>query len=338
MKKPLCVLISDSHLTKDNYAFVEEMFEKVIKKCKEIDVEQVFHLGDWFTNRTGQPLETLMSTQRIFQRFDDNNIVLNVIPGNHDKKDLTSNESYLSIFKDSFTLKIYSKPDSCDLSNDVKLHLLPYYKEGDVYIYNLNQLSCGSKKNVLLTHIGINGALNNDKTEVKSEVEVLDFECFDKVFVGHYHDRREIGENIIYTGSLYPSNYGEDNEKGGVILYDDLSYDFFGLDFPLFIRVEMKAEKLEPKDLDYLKTLKDGGNSIRVVVKDSKSKLKVFDKNILNEIGVECKLEEESVERESLNDTAFQLHSINSILEYFKSFCEERKLSFEEGFEFFKKK
>lgn len=88
-----------------------------------------------------------------------------------------------------------------------------------------NELSIShTRQNILYIHEGINGALSQPSDK---ELPAKIFEPFDKILVGHYHNRTKIkNTNIEYIGSSRQHNFGEDEEKGYTILYSDGSHKF----------------------------------------------------------------------------------------------------------------
>jgi DNA repair exonuclease SbcCD nuclease subunit len=68
----------------------------------------------------------------------------------------------------------------------------------------------GGDINIMVTHIGFDGVVNNDGSEVESVLKPNKFSRFTRVLVGHYHNASKLGENVYYTGSVYQNNFGED--------------------------------------------------------------------------------------------------------------------------------
>src|SRR5690606_9186694 len=101
MKKPIALILTDTHLKPDNISLVENIFDQAIAKCKELKIDTILHGGDWFNSRTGQPLSVLKATQRIIDKFKDNKIMVAIIAGNHDRTDYDSEDSFLDVFNRS---------------------------------------------------------------------------------------------------------------------------------------------------------------------------------------------------------------------------------------------
>ncbi len=82
-----------------------------------------------------------------------------------------------------------------------------------------------TKQNILYIHEGINGALaqSSDK-ELPSGL----FEPFDKVLVGHYHNRTRIKRGLPLNTSVQAASITSEKtkKKGYTLLYEDGSHEF----------------------------------------------------------------------------------------------------------------
>ena len=197
----LFVGLTDTHLNRNSLEDNVSIFKECIQVAKSYGLKTIYHFGDFFTNRDGQPLSTLITFIRIIMLFEEEDMELIAIPGNHDKVHLNSDSSYLDIFK-SPNFTVISKPTlTSGFSKEFELAYIPYYKE--IYGYPEHLLKLipqlnKKKKYVLITHIAVSGVKNNDGSNVDNELTPDLFSCFYKVFVGHYHNRSQVGKNIFY--------------------------------------------------------------------------------------------------------------------------------------------
>lgn len=240
--KPLLVAITDTHLDEDNFDQVYSVFEQAIKVVKENNLNDLFHLGDHFTSRASQKLHTLLSFKKIIKLLEKEKITLHTIPGNHDKTNQAVEESYLDVYN-SIYLQVFGDKLIIDLpAQKVSLCVLPYFTE-EVYNEKLEELKkqvLNSKnKTVLLTHFGINGVLNNDGNKINSIVEVGKFKAFDLTLIGHFHNYNKVTSKVVYIGGTYPRNFGEDSNKGCVILYPDLSMERVKFEFTEYEKIQI---------------------------------------------------------------------------------------------------
>lgn len=241
--KAVAAIITDVHLDKGKTDLVKDVFNQLANVCWRLGVETVICAGDVFTSRSGQPLECLNAWQEILDTFANRNIVIIVIPGNHDKTDGDSYESYLDVYSGHPAMRLYRKSAYLDLDG-LGVTLVPYFG-ANKWREELKALKV-PKKDIMITHVAFNGVRNNDGTEVTDAVAPAEVKDWKRVLVGHYHNRSKVGKNIVYIGSAYQNNFGEDvNNKGFCILYNDASFVFQESHFPLYIKHTIKATDRE---------------------------------------------------------------------------------------------
>lgn len=291
-KKPIAVICTDSHLKKDNYELVHSCFCQVKAVMKELDIKTLFHGGDFFTSRNAQPEDSLRNAKTIFELFEEEGFFQ--IPGNHDKTNLDSENSYLDVFDKYCTL--IRDTQFVDIEN-VRIHLVPYFKEDVNYLNYLDKAVKNinpKMENILLTHVAVAGVRNNDGSEVDNEISLKLFKKFKHCLVGHYHNRSKVGDNVHFIGSMFAGSYGEDNEKGITVLFDDGSFEYFQLDFPHYIKVKIDAsdkQALKKIETEY----KDTDHHVRLIFQGERGKLESIDKTQLSDYGFDVKFEDNSV-------------------------------------------
>jgi exonuclease SbcD len=292
------VVITDTHLTKDNCEQVIEIFEQCKNLALSCGVKQVQHLGDIFTNRVGQSLQTLLAFKKILSSYEEVGLEIIAIPGNHDKTDLDSDESYLEVFSEFSNFTLLNKPTTKKI-NGIHFHFVPYYHH--TYTDRLSEIQTDEDNyNILCTHQAINGVKNNDGTEVTDCNSPSEFERFDKVLVGHYHNASKIGNNIYYVGSAYQSNFGESIEdKGFTVIYQDGSMAKVRSKFKQFIKVKLFATDTEGIE-ESLANVESGTANYRFVFAGKKTDLDNLNLTKFADKGIECKFESDEVGDEIL--------------------------------------
>jgi len=318
--KPAALLITDTHLHKDNIDIVEDIWLQAINCCREYQINIIIFLGDFFTARVAQTLAVLLAGKRIIselQKFDGSVLF---IPGNHDKVDQSSNESYLDVFDFNInsSLTLIKQDKSIEFDNII-FHFLPYFKEQDKYPELLKEI-CKYinpiKKNILFTHIAVNGVKNNDGSEVDNGIDPNLFNNFDSVFVGHYHNKSRVGSNIYYIGSAYQANYGEDINKGFTLLYSDGIHKQIKSHFPEFKKINIDVKDLKTIDIG---TLKEGNKNVRIIVEGNKEELESIDKEKYDSLGIDIKFDPKlEVQDISKEFKSFNRHNIK---QSFDEFC-----------------
>lgn len=343
-KQPLCAILTDTHAKEDNYLFIEGIFDQFIELCKEKEIEIGVHCGDYFVERfPGTPLNTLLSVKRCFSRIEEEKIEFFTISGNHDKPDYTSPTSYLNVLLDDDSVlqhvNYYPSSGYKNLSNTgIRFAFLSYFKEENCYNTHLQRLIEECKKNnkkenrktVLFTHIGINGVLKNDSTEEESGVEKEDFNFFDLVIIGHYHNRARLANGkIVYIGSTHQSNFGENEEKGFAILYDDLSLEFVSIkDTPKFKKIELQIsdkEGIRKAREEY----KNSQDNIRFVLKGDQLETESVDKNFFTSVGIDVRTEnivESAIAFSNIEDAEIVVQDSKTISKSWVQYCSEVKI------------
>lgn len=136
--------------------------------------------------------------------------------GNHDLVNQEAVRGYCHVFDCHPDVTVVD--DFLTLSRpgwEFALHLMSYFPEDGSFVERLGQLEekalSEEKKHFLYIHEGINGALAQPS---EKELPARIFLPFDKVFVGHYHNRTVIPQTRIeYIGASRQHNFGEDEEK-----------------------------------------------------------------------------------------------------------------------------
>lgn len=347
------VLINDIHLDKSNGSLVKDIFQQLMKVCEEYNTHRIFCGGDVFTNRSGQPLQCLTDWKEILEILTKKGFEFYVIPGNHDKTDSNSERSYLDIFGEK-CVHLYRNHGRVLLDGCV-IGFIPYFqdekwleefqrledeiddnlREGDIQIDDAT---------ILITHMGFDGVVNNDGSRVSSVIKPSMFKNWTKVLIGHYHNASELADNVIYTGSAYQNNYGENiTDKGFTVVFNDGSIKHVQSKFPRYIK-----EVVDANDKETLMNLleKYGGEErdyIRFVFVGKKTDCqKINIAEIQGKYGIDCKFQ--CVEERE----AIELSESDAVLEYdkktltkdFMKFCSDNDIKgkqFKYGFDLIKK-
>jgi exonuclease SbcD len=322
--KTISVLLTDTHLKKDNLDLVESIFIQACELCKEEGCSTITHAGDWFTNRVGQNLQTLLRMKKIFEIVDSYGIDIVGIPGNHDKTDQDSESSYLDVF-DNYKTFTLIRDKGYIVKGNVFIGFLPYFTNS--YGNRLDELekisrSKNKAKNILVTHKSFNGVRNNDGSIVEDGIPVKRMKYWDKVLVGHYHDASIIGKNIYYVGAAYQANYGEDREKGFTLIKSDGSLDFVQSKFKRYIKVKIDASDGQAieNELDFYRGTED---NIRFIFQGNKTDIDQINLSKFTDEGIDCKFEADEINNEILNaeESEFTQMDSKKITKHFLDYC-----------------
>jgi exonuclease SbcD len=296
-RSPVAITITDTHLHKENGEQVIDIFNQCFDLAQELKVKKVFHVGDFFTNRMGQTLRTLKIAKKIFKEAKRRKIELHIIAGNHDKTDQTIDDSYIDIFEYEGVYVYDSGWGYLDLEN-MYVFFIPYYTT-EKYIQILDDLCTSIMERqdlysevplVLLTHQAIDSVINNDGSRVESDIKIGLFDQFTNVLVGHYHNKQQISDNITYIGSSHPQNFGEDNDKGFTILYEDGSIEHIVAQFPQYHKFYFDCKEKQ-KIEEHFQQYKNSNDFVRFIFQGSVADFVAIDENKFKQNRIDVKFE-----------------------------------------------
>lgn len=329
----LALMLTDTHLNEDTVDINLSIWRQAIQECQSRGLDKIYHLGDIFNSRKAQSEVMLNTFSQILKEVHEAAIELDIIPGNHDKTDYQSENSFLGPYLFHPGVSIWSKGTLDRVGDNISLYQMPFFDEKsgkyremikpllDVAI----QEKKSGRKNILLTHIGVNEAVMNGGSIIEGHLDGSLFDVFDKVYVGHFHNYQELkGGKITYIGSSYQANFGEDDKKGFQILKGDGSIEFVQAKFPKYIKVSLDANKLTKEGLtEFKKEYEGSSNNIRVEFTGTKEALKKIDSREFSALGIDVDKKEESVEVIDLEDVS--TFTNNSIKEEWLKFTEDNK-------------
>jgi len=343
MKKPIAVVITDTHLSDSTIELNKSIFEQATMLANSLGLNQIEHLGDIFQSRKSQSQAVLTAFREILNNLHDREITLNCVVGNHDKVSYSEVDSFLDPFQDHIALNLYrfcgarfTKPANSLSSGNVGINYASYFSD-EQYIKMLQEkdkVDGFAERNILLTHIGCTGAVMNNGTKIESSINSNLFSKYDLVLVGHYHDPQQF-DHIEYIGAAMQHNFGEGTQKGATVIYDDLSTELVPFTFPQYLKYEVDVKSMTTKDIDDLKKEKQNSQDhIRVILKGAEKDLKAFNSNSLREIGISVQLEQEKIDIEEL-ETRCEAFDSKTLTEEFEVFCKKNKLNHKEGLKYF---
>lgn len=328
-KSPLTALFTDLHIHLHNEDEILDLVKQIIVKCKENNINVALCLGDVFESRRAQPLQSLKIWERVLLLFQEAGIEVIGIPGNHDRVNYESEDSYLDQYRHWPGFKLIRDYESINIQVGIRWHFIPYFKEETTYLKYLEQVDLlEDGQNYLFTHIGIDGVLNNSNEEVKNPITKKLFKQFDKVFIGHYHNR-SIHGNIEYIGSIQSTNFGEDNNKGCTLLYEDGSSELIKLSFKEYEKIVIDIDSFDKKkEQEFLQKYSKSQNHIRFEFTGDPAKISSIDKQKFEVVGIDITTKNKEIE-EIVNVSEF-----NEVIEYdnkslmieFDEFCKKNEI------------
>ena len=347
MKKPIAIISNDWHIKRENRTELLDLIKQKCELANKLNVKYLICLGDVLDSRIAQREEILTTFSEIIDIVEESNLKLVVIPGNHDKTDYSSVNSFLKPYKGRKELMLIEIYGSVPFKEEgIELNFIPYFEE-EIWLSKFNEFidylnfKGDNIKHILCTHIAITGSVNNDGKSVSSKISQKLFKDFFKVFSGHYHNQQKIGSNFYHLPSIQQNNFGEDRDKGFTVLYNDGSHELIKSKFKEFFKLKIDLNTVSNDDLSVLKReYKNNNGNIRFEFIGSETQLKSLDKDEFNRLGIDVKTKlKEIIDDISYSEsTEVVEHTKDSIVEAFKEFCEKEELNLEQGIIYLKKK
>lgn len=334
MKQPLAIISTDWHLKTDNKESILSIAKQEIQLAQDRGVDTVIWLGDMFDSRTSQSQELLTFMDSILNMYYLAGLAVHCIPGNHDKTDYGDDRSFLTVFKYHPDFHLHETPDMVDFGG-VKFWFMPFYRQ-DVYLDRF-QMCMPLGRCVLFSHTAISGSINNDGSKVESSINASLFKGFEKVFLGHYHNRQQPAKNIFHLPSVQQNNFGEDEDKGFTVLYDDLSFELVRSVFKPYKEIVVDARTVTSEELVELsKSFVDGVN-LRLTFTGDQQAVKKIDRKKFTAVGISVQVKYDDVDVDEVDrQQDIVAMTGTSIVEKFEEFCKEKGYDYVKGYELLK--
>lgn len=282
--------MNDIHISKDNIPEFHKNWNEALEICKDKGISDIIIGGDLWHSSSAQTLNTLLAVKDAIVKAQTNHIHLTIAEGNHDLVDRESLQGYSHIFQGYDEVDVVGDFLIIDFTDKLTLYVMSYFPENGSFVERLQNITEDSNfnkdaTNILYIHEGIRGGLAQPcEDELPADI----FKDFDAVLVGHYHDRKKIpGTRIEYIGASRQHNFGENEEKGYTVLYDDGSYEFIKNEVNIRYRnVTVSYTGLDNAFLDSLAEVKeDSRYKVKVKVNCSSKEAANVDKQKLLDAG-----------------------------------------------------
>lgn len=330
MKTPICVCSNDWHLDESNLGEIPGLISQQIKLAKSWGTKNLVCLGDIFQSRKAQKESVLNCFGAILDLIQQNDMILWVIPGNHDKTDYSSYSSFLDPFSTHPALKLITTTRKVSFGS-VECYFIPFFEE-QVWLEEFKKVQ--TPYNILFSHIAVNGSVNNNRTKIESTITPSLFKGVE-VFLGHYHNYQDVTPNIHHLPSLKQNNFGEDVNKGFTVIYDDCSFEIINSEFTLYHTFNIRVDDPDFKQRmsEYIKLTTSC--KVKVKISGPRSEIKGVDLDIYKAMGIKIdtifdELVVGEIKQIDLSDS-------NTILDHFQIFCQENDINFNIGCEYLKR-
>lgn len=332
-KIPVALLLNDIHVSKDNISEFQANWDEALQICEKYEITDIVIGGDLWQSRSGQTLNTLMAVRQAIIKATSSGKVITIAEGNHCKVDQESLMGYSHLFSEYPNVEVVDIYSAIEISDNIILYIMSYFPENGSFEEKLADIEANdfdkSCYNILYIHEGINGALStsNDK-----ELSPNIFKKWDSVLVGHYHNRCKIkNSNIEYIGSSRQHNFGEDEEKGYTIVYNDGSIEFIKNQVNTRYKVlDLTLKQVNANLLNQLDEIKaDGRYKVKARVNCTSAEANSVNKQELLQAGA-TKVEIVAIETEI---TAIANHALDKkydkhgIKQEYTNYCIEKGIS-----------
>ena len=329
MKKPIAIIWNDVHLKNGNEESVLDAFNYMLVKAKELGIKRTIFAGDLFDSRTMQRLKVLQTFDKMLENLSKAGMSVDLISGNHDKTIYASYDSFLEQYRYHPGVNYYKGITELEYDG-IKFTYAPFFSD-DMLIPMLEESKGGD---VLISHFEMQGSTHLGNVVEKSVINEKFLSKWKKVYLGHYHNHHEITKDIVHLPSFIQASFGEDDNKGFSVLYDDLSYSIIKGRFRRFKKVSINLDTITPSDIkELLKTHENSPNSIRFEISGSESKVKAFDVSIFKDtnIDVKKKYEQKFDFEQDEKPSIIEKFDKKSVQDSFEKFCEQKKYNHKEG-------
>lgn len=333
----IAILSTDKHIQSSNLKDIEVLYKQEIELALKHNVKEIIWLGDIFDSRISQRQDVLNFVGEMLEEYNAHDLHVTCIPGNHDKTDYKSFNSFLDCFNYHPNFELLTQNTVREI-NGMIFHFIPFFVE-DMWMAQFEKLPPATGKEVLISHCAVYGSINNDGTRVEKTSIVPQLFCnYKKVFLGHYHNAQQIGKNIFHLPSMMQNNYGEDEDKGFTILYDNYSTEFIKGDFKRFKKLSIDLDSVSPEELEKLvKEHENSLNHIRFEFIGSEDKLKALNKSYYQIRGIDVTTKNKEIElSQGIYEDEIKIYNEDEIIKEFEDFCKKNNYNFEEGLKYLK--
>lgn len=277
--------LADLHIGKrvNDFSMIDDqryVMEQVYEMIKNEDTEGVILAGDVY-DKSIPSAEAVKLLDEILAKFIDLGQDVFMISGNHDSAErLAFGAGILSKSKLYISPVYDGQVHAIDISNEVRIHLLPFIKPQmvrphfpgeeikdytDAVKLALSECNTQAKHNILVAHQFVTGASTSDSEELSvgglDNVSADVFKEFEYVALGHMHGPQRVSrDSVRYAGSPLKYSFSEAKHKKSVTLLE-IEEDIQIRTIELVPRYDMKIIKgrlediMQSKCQDYVKVV-----------------------------------------------------------------------------------
>ena len=239
--------------------------------CKEHNIKQILHLGDYYEHRKFVNFKALNSNRKHFlEPLRENGMSMDIIPGNHDvyyknTNELCSLKELLGYFTNN--VNIIMKPTVLDYDG-CKVAVLPWINKSNYEEYTKWAMTCNAS--ILGAHLELKGFDMMPGMPNPHGMNADIFSRFESVLSGHFHTKSS-RDNVDYLGAQFEMTWADvddpkyfhilDTETREIeairnpitifkkVVYDDTKTDYDKVDVSQFEKQFIKLIVINKNDL-----------------------------------------------------------------------------------------
>jgi DNA repair exonuclease SbcCD nuclease subunit len=286
--------------------------------CKEHDIKQILHLGDYYEHRKFVNFKALNSNRKHFlEPLRENGMSMDIIPGNHDvyyknTNELCSLKELLGYFTNN--VNIIMKPTVLDYDG-CKIAVLPWINKSNYEEYTKWAMTCNAS--ILGAHLELKGFDMMPGMPNPHGMNADIFSRFESVLSGHFHTKSS-RDNVDYLGAQFEMTWADVDDPKYFHILDTETREIEAIRNPITIFKKVVYDDSKT-DYDKVDVSQFEKQFIKLIV-INKNDLYMFDKFIdrLQSIDTyELKIAESFDEYlgESVNDEKISLEDTTELLD-----------------------
>jgi len=286
--------------------------------CKENNIKQILHLGDYYEHRKFVNFKALNANRKHFlEPLKELGMSMDIIPGNHDvyfknTNELCSLKELLGYFTSN--VNICMKPTVLDYDG-CKVAVLPWINKSNYEEYTKWAMTCNAS--ILGAHLELKGFDMMPGMPNPHGMNADVFSRFESVLSGHFHTKSS-RDNVHYLGAQFEMTWADVDDPKYFHILDTETREIEAIRNPLTI---FKKVVYDDSKTDYDKVdVKQFEKQFIKLIVINKNDLYMFDKFIdrLQSIDTyELKIAESFDEYlgESVNDEKISLEDTTELLD-----------------------
>ncbi len=246
-------LLNDTHCGVRNSSevfinFQKRFYEEIFfPYCKNNNIKQIIHLGDYYDHRKFVNFKALRENRRHFlEPMKQAGMNMDIIPGNHDvfhknTNSLCSLKELLGYYTSN--INIIMQPSTINYDG-LDIHLLPWINPEN---YDHSMEFVAKNKGILMAHLELQGfeMMRGIKQPIGHGMGVEPFKHYDLCLSGHYHASSQQG-NIRYLGCQMEFTWADAGDQKYFHIFDTDTQEIERIGNPLKM-----FEKIQYDDTNY---------------------------------------------------------------------------------------